>query len=134
MISKSISAKRVSLREVFYKSLKISYLKDIYRTHIIASFVSLARKYSFSKDLVKRFQDYRSTKKNYRGLKNLIKFKIETKKISQAWKYKDYFSFFKLTFFFILASPIWLLNKTKSIKIWLQSLEKQILKIAGKKK
>ena len=134
MISKSISAKRVSLREVFYKALKISYLKHIYRTHIIASFVSLARKYSFSKDLVKRFQDYRSTKKNYRGLKNLIRFKIETKKMSQALESKNYTLFFKRIFLIVFAGPIRLLNKLKPIKIWLQSLVKEILIISGKKK
>ena len=98
MISKSIAGKRFSMREVFYKTLKISSIKHIYRSYIKANIVSLARKYSLTKDLVKRFQDNRSTQRRYRGLKRLIRIKIETKKISQAWKSKNYSLFLKLIF------------------------------------
>ena len=100
MISKSIAGKGFSMREVFYRTLKISSIKHIYRSYIKANIVSLARKYSLTKDLVKRFQDNRRTNKRYRGLKKLIKMKIETKKISHAWKSKNYSLFLKLVFFF----------------------------------
>ena len=98
MISKSIAGKGFSMREVFYRTLKISSIKHIYRSYIKANIVSLARKYSLTKDLVKRFQDNRSTQRRYRGLKRLIRIKIETKKISQAWKSKNYSLFLKLIF------------------------------------
>ena len=133
MIIKSLGDIQVSIREVFYKVFQVSYIKHIYRSQIKSNVISLMHKYSFAKDLLKRFQDHRDTKKRYKGLKNLIRFKVKTKKIIHAWEIKNYSLFFKLCFLFVFAGPIWLLSKTKSIKIWLQSLEKQILKIAGKK-
>lgn len=134
MISKSLASKGFFIREVFYKTFKISVIKHIYRSYIKANIVSLAHKYFFLKDLVKRFLDQRNTKKKYRGLKNLIRFKIETKKISQAFKSKNYALLIKRIFLIVFAGPIRLLNKLKPIKIWLQSLLKEILIISGKKK
>lgn len=134
MIGKSLVGKGFSLKEFFYKTFKISVIKHIYRSYIRANIVSLAHKYFFLKDLLKRFLDQRSTKKKYRGLENLIRFKIETKKISQAFKSKNYALFIKRIFLIIFAFPIKLLNKLKPIKIWLQSLIKELLIISGKKK
>ena len=98
MIYKSLTAKRVSMREILYKNLRISSIKHIYRSYIRANIVSLLRKYSLTKDLLKRFHDNRSTQRRYRGLKRLIRTKIETKKISRAWKSKNYSLFLKLIF------------------------------------
>jgi len=132
MISKSLTSMQVSFREALYKAFKVSYIKHIYRAYIKANIISLTHKYSFTKDLIKRFQDYRDTKKRYTGLKNLIRFKIKTKKIIQAWKNKNYSLFFKLSFLFVFAGPIWLFNKFKKITIWLQPFVKSSFKCLKK--
>ena len=120
MIIKSLSDMQVSIREVFYKVFKVSYMKHIYSFYIEANVISLIHKYSFTKDLLKRFQDYWDTKKRYKGLKNLMRFKVKTKKIIRAWEIKNYSLFFKLSFLFVFAGPIKLYNKVKNTYIWLQ--------------
>ena len=128
MIIKSLGDIQVSIREVFYKVFQVSYIKHIYRSHIKANVISLIHKYSFTKDFLKRFQDYRDTKKRYRGLKNLISFKVKTKKIICAWEIKNYPLFFKLSFLFVFAVPINLYNKVKNTYIWLQPFVKSSFK------
>jgi len=128
VISKSLTDMQVSFREALYKFFKVSYMKHIYRAYIRANIVSLLHKYLFTKDLLKRFQDYRDTKKRYKGLKNLIRLKIETKKIIRAWKSKNYSLFFKLSFLFLFAGPIRLYKIFKNIYIWLQPFAKSSFK------
>ena len=128
MIIKSLGDIQVSIREVFYKVFQVSYIKHIYRSHIKANVISLIHKYSFTKDFLKRFQDYRDTKKRYKGLKNLISFKVKTKKIIRAWEIKNYSLFFKLSFLFVFAVPIKLYNKVKNVYVWLQPFVKSSFK------
>ena len=127
IITSSLTFKQLSIKQRIFKVLRISYLHHIYRVYIKAKAVSFAFKFTFSRDLLRRYQDYRYTKKSYKRLKNLIRLKIILKKIINAWSNKEYSLSFKLSFVFIFAWPIWLIKKCRNAYLYSQPLVKNFL-------
>ena len=128
MLAKPLNWKQPSLKQRTLKFFRISYISHFYRHYIKANVVSLLYKYSFTRELFKRYQDYRYTKKSYKGLKNSIIVKIKLKKIVNAWTNKNYNLFFKLSFLFIITSPIWLFRQINNLYAWLQAFVKSSFK------
>ena len=122
VISRSLTFMQLSIRQRILKLFRISYIRHIYRVYIKANAVSLSYKYSFTRDLLRRYQDYRDTKKRYRGLQNIIRLKTKTKKILHAWKSKNYSLFLELNLLFIFAWPIWVIKKCTNIYFLLKPL------------
>ena len=123
-IARSLTFKQLSIKQRMLKVFRISYLRHIYRAHIKANSVSIIYKYTFTKSLLRRYQDYRQTKKSYKGLKNSIRLKVKIKKIVNAWSNKKYSVFFQLGFVFIFAWPIWLIKKANNAYLWLEVVVK----------
>ena len=123
-IARSLTFKQLSIKQRMLKVFRISYLRHIYRAHIKANLVSIIYKYTFTKSLLRRYQDYRQTKKSYKGLKNSIRLKVKIKKIVNAWSNKKYSVFFQLGFVFIFAWPIWLIKKANNAYLWLEVVVK----------
>ena len=128
MLASSLNLKKLSIKQRILKFFRISYINYFYRTHIKANAASLLYKYNFTKGLLKRYQDYRYTKKSYKGLRNSIIVKIKLKKIVNAWTNKNYNLFFKLSFLFIITSPIWLFRQINNLYAWLQAFVKSSFK------
>ena len=124
LVARFLNFKQLSLKQRILKFFRISYISHFYRNYIKANVVSFLYKYSFTRELFKRYQDYRYTKKRYKGLKNSIRFKVKLKKIVNAWSNNDYELFFKLSFLLIFAWPIWLFKKFNNAYLWLQLLIK----------
>lgn len=122
VISRPLTFMQLSIRQRILKLFRTSYIRHIYRVYIKANAVSLSYKYSFTRDFIRRYQDYRGTKKRYRGLQNTIRLKIKIKKILHAWENKNYSLFLKLNFLFIFAWLIWAIKKCTNIYFLLKPL------------
>ena len=128
MMLRFITFKQQSARQRLLKIFKVSYIAHFYRLHIKSNLVSVIHKYSFTRGVLKRYQDYRQTKERYKQLRNIVSFKIRTKKILDSWEGKNYLLFLKLSMLFIFAWPIKLCKSLIRAYIWISPFIRNLFK------
>ena len=92
----------------------------ILNLNIKSNIISITYKYTFSRDLLRRYRNYRVTNKSYKALKNRITFKIRLKKIYHSWQEENYVSCIRLTLLLIFAWPIRAIKKFINVYLWLK--------------
>jgi hypothetical protein len=107
MFTKPLTLNALSLKQRILHLFRVSYIIHFYRVYIKSNIISITYKYTFSRDLFRRYEDYRRTNKRYKVLKNRITFKIRLKKIQHSWQEGDYSSFLRLNLLLIFNWPIW---------------------------
>ena len=127
MLTRPLTLKSLSLKQRILHLFRISYIIHFYRVYIKSNVISLAYKYTFTRDLLRRYQAYRGTKRIYKGLKNKVTLKIRLKKIHNSWQEEDYLSFLKLNLLFIFAWPIWAIKKLTIAYLWLKPLVNKLI-------
>ena len=120
MLTNPFILKSFSLKQKFLQLFRVSYIIHFYRIYIKSNAISLAYRYTFSKDLLRRYRDFIGTKKSYRILRNVITLKIRFKKIHKSWQQENYSLFIKLILLFIFAWPIWAIKKLMIAYLWLK--------------
>ena len=120
MFNKSLTLNSLSLKQRILHLFRTSYIIHFYRVHIKSNIISITYKYTFSRDLLRRYRNYRVTNKSYKALKNRITFKIRLKKIYHSWQEENYVSCIRLTLLLIFAWPIRAIQKFINVYLWLK--------------
>jgi hypothetical protein len=117
---RALNLNSLSLKQRILHLFRVSHIIHFYRVHIKSNAVSIAYKYTYTKELLLRHKAYRVNLRSYKGLKDLVTLRIRLKKIDNAWEANNYQLFVKLNLLFIFAWPIWLIKKLTITYLWLK--------------